>query len=1057
MGGAVSAVVSVVEDVGKTVTNAVTDTVKNVGKVVGDAVNDVSEVLADIDDKVLQPAVKIVNTTIDNALKDPVGTVAKVTAAVYAPYLLPYVNAVDVLANGGSMDDAFKAGALTFVAQEAFTSLELGTETLPDGFVGPPQAITAKSLTSDLGNWVSENSAALGETGQNILSNSAVQGTLSSVKGGLMAAIQGKDIGDGITEGFASGSLSGGLGAGFSETAKELGFDTSNKTNAMAGKTIIALAQGADPNAMLANYLAYTVNSAGANAIAKTSKDAYDAFSLYQKDFSEKNSKYEDDLTTYKSDRQKYVDQNEELQKDILEKWNPVQARLNGIIAEQGNIRDDFTKQKAIYDDTSKSVDERNAAADKMQTLADDYKKKDSEYTTMYDANKGVYADLVNRKDALSTGIENLDSTTGKALEQARAELENDVKTLQEYKSQYENASENYDKTIAEATTKNVLIDSINSGVVTGERQEDGSILLSNGMSVKDGQFYQEDGKNAFANGDQIEQGQIRFTDQNGKEVWYSNDRAKQVSVTDAQDMLFDKYGVKVDRADVLDIVGQKIDDVDENAIRSVATNKVNEQYNSLLGRDATQEEIDGAFAPGSDALQTLAGKLADEILPTDQFFGSQEEKVAFAKQLAAVREDKGVGAEFTYYNPLTNEVETYQAFTDQDAQNQDTKGSVAVDEDAFTSQWQRVGDNRVFIHDDGSASVINPETGETDGLDQFQVKELIDQGLLNSWDSGYYDAIGRSGLSEEDFINQEDGGGAPTKQDYERAAANYTGVFDTRPKGSAAGIINQLSRPDMTGMGGTNVVRGVLPGQAGSGQPGVQPGVAQKGVLPTGNPLEQDYLNIGLSKEKFIDPLSQLYQIQQATQQGGDANLAQMMFQQFNPMAPQATQPTQASGTGESYYNYGESDDTYTGAIDPFTPSPYTPSPYAQGFESSTMAASGGAIMATPLMAHGGKTLPLNVNGVLPTVNQGREDFKDGKHVAGEGDGQSDDIPAWLADGEFVFPADVVSALGNGSTKAGTDKLYDMMHSIREHARSTESKDLPPPAKKSPLDYLKA
>jgi hypothetical protein len=60
------------------------------------------------------------------------------------------------------------------------------------------------------------------------------------------------------------------------------------------------------------------------------------------------------------------------------------------------------------------------------------------------------------------------------------------------------------------------------------------------------------------------------------------------------------------------------------------------------------------------------------------------------------------------------------------------------------------------------------------------------------------------------------------------------------------------------------------------------------------------------------------------------------------------------------------------------------------------------------------------------------------------------------LADGEFVFPADVVAALGNGSTKAGSDKLYDMMHSIRAYHRSAKPKDLPPPAKKSPLDYLK-
>jgi hypothetical protein len=82
------------------------------------------------------------------------------------------------------------------------------------------------------------------------------------------------------------------------------------------------------------------------------------------------------------------------------------------------------------------------------------------------------------------------------------------------------------------------------------------------------------------------------------------------------------------------------------------------------------------------------------------------------------------------------------------------------------------------------------------------------------------------------------------------------------------------------------------------------------------------------------------------------------------------------------------------------------------------------------------------------------RVDFRQGDAVTGEGDGQSDDIPAMLADGEFVIPADVVAALGNGSTKAGSDKLYDMMHSIRAEHRSADPKSLPPPAK-SPLDYI--
>lgn len=63
------------------------------------------------------------------------------------------------------------------------------------------------------------------------------------------------------------------------------------------------------------------------------------------------------------------------------------------------------------------------------------------------------------------------------------------------------------------------------------------------------------------------------------------------------------------------------------------------------------------------------------------------------------------------------------------------------------------------------------------------------------------------------------------------------------------------------------------------------------------------------------------------------------------------------------------------------------------------------------------------------------------GNFLSGRGDGMSDDIPAMigtkqparLADGEFVIPADVVSHIGNGSSKAGAEKLYAMMDKIRK------------------------
>jgi hypothetical protein len=79
----------------------------------------------------------------------------------------------------------------------------------------------------------------------------------------------------------------------------------------------------------------------------------------------------------------------------------------------------------------------------------------------------------------------------------------------------------------------------------------------------------------------------------------------------------------------------------------------------------------------------------------------------------------------------------------------------------------------------------------------------------------------------------------------------------------------------------------------------------------------------------------------------------------------------------------------------------------------------------------------------------------KTGNYVQGAGDGQSDSIPAMLADGEYVFDADTVAALGNGSNKAGAQVLDKMRESIREHKRSAPIGKIPPKAK-SPLSYLK-
>ncbi|UOF78444.1 hypothetical protein [Caudoviricetes sp.] len=64
--------------------------------------------------------------------------------------------------------------------------------------------------------------------------------------------------------------------------------------------------------------------------------------------------------------------------------------------------------------------------------------------------------------------------------------------------------------------------------------------------------------------------------------------------------------------------------------------------------------------------------------------------------------------------------------------------------------------------------------------------------------------------------------------------------------------------------------------------------------------------------------------------------------------------------------------------------------------------------------------------------------------------------VPANIADGEYVFPASFVTALGGGDNKAGSKILDGLREKLRAHKRSAPTSKIPPKAK-SPLDYIKA
>lgn len=126
-------------------------------------------------------------------------------------------------------------------------------------------------------------------------------------------------------------------------------------------------------------------------------------------------------------------------------------------------------------------------------------------------------------------------------------------------------------------------------------------------------------------------------------------------------------------------------------------------------------------------------------------------------------------------------------------------------------------------------------------------------------------------------------------------------------------------------------------------------------------------------------------------------------------------------------------------------TVTPYTGDPlkYAQAGQGGTHNFFGGA-PNTIARAGGGTVSPLDMAaGKMPS-----------RHANGPGGGRDDLIDAKVADGEFIFSSDVVSALGDGSNDEGAKRLQEAVRKIR--ARRNQGGTKLPPKAKSPLDYLR-
>jgi hypothetical protein len=390
-----------------------------------------------------------------------------------------------------------------------------------------------------------------------------------------------------------------------------------------------------------------------------------------------------------------------------------------------------------------------------------------------------------------------------------------------------------------------------------------------------------------------------------------------------------------------------------------------------------------------------------------------------------------------------------------------------------FSSGWQTVGSDRIMIQDDGTAIGINTDTNESYSLTPEEVTRMVDYGLLNSDSSGYTAAT--SGTSSGVKV----------------PASAIKAILDSTTGGSSGSGGNataQKTNPLSLGQDFLNSTPQMLAGAPiyGSKQ-GQAPNSQLKQIYDTLTPELRSVF-----AERGIQP-SYTYGQQQP---------------EVQPMAQDTydyTKPPQFVASGGSIIDE---------ALHPkFAPLSKTMLDAAPVMDHQSrigtlrhlgQGISGGRRMSTQGFAHGG--LPHKYAEAAPAGHN--PEFitgVTGYYASGKGTGQSDDIPAMLhdgdyvadadlvaalgdgsskagaealekfrrsvphqehaegghavpakiADGEYVFPASFVTAIGKGDNKAGAKILDRMREEIREHKRSAPTNKIPPKAK-SPLDYLK-
>ena len=188
-------------------------------------------------DKVVGFVADTAMKAVDSAIKDPIGTIAKVAAVATGNIeLLPVISAADTVAHGGSIEDAAKSAAVSYAAANIGSAM--GDTFSVDGYSPAVNAAIKSSigsaaistgagilqgkdigtalengLTAGAGSGISSLVAENADTGgEGSKTNTADRVIGSTVGAATTAALRGGDIGTAAGNALANGAIKAGAG-----------------------------------------------------------------------------------------------------------------------------------------------------------------------------------------------------------------------------------------------------------------------------------------------------------------------------------------------------------------------------------------------------------------------------------------------------------------------------------------------------------------------------------------------------------------------------------------------------------------------------------------------------------------------------------------------------------------------------------------------------------------------------------------------------------------------------------------------------------------------------